>query len=157
MSLQSVIEAAISATTHQEARIAKSQASRGSGINDSRIVTLEDGRHFFVKTNPESKTCPGLFETEYEALLLLSEPGVIHVPKPISYGDDFIVVEVFNEGAPANDWQERMGRSLAELHIATKADRFGFYKDNYLGLSKQINSWKEDWLSFWQEMSLPIE
>ena len=157
MSLQSVIEAAISATTHQEARIAKSQASRGSGINDSRIVTLEDGRHFFVKTNPESKTCPGLFETEYEALLLLSEPGVIHVPKPISYGDDFIVVEVFNEGAPANDWQERMGRSLAELHIATKTDRFGFYKDNYLGLSKQINSWKEDWLSFWRDQRLGLQ
>ena len=157
MSLQSRIEAAISISTQQEAHFVESQITHGGCINDSRIVTLEDGRQYFVKTNPEAKTCPGLFKSEYEALLLLSIPGVIHVPRPITYTDEFIVMETFTEGTPAQDWQEQMGRSLAKLHTATKTERFGFNRDNYLGLSKQTNNWKEDWLSFWREQRLGLQ
>jgi fructosamine-3-kinase len=157
MTLQSRIEAAISSKTGKDAEFSDSKKAQGGCINDSQIVTLKDGRHFFVKTNRESKTCPGLFETEYAALLLLSEPGVIHVPKPIACSGDFIVIEPFIEGAPAADWQEQMGRRLAELHAATKTDRFGFNTNNYLGLSKQINSWQDDWLLFWREQRLGLQ
>lgn len=157
MTLQSRVEAAISSHTEKEAEFADSKTAQGGCINDSQIVTLKDGRQFFVKTNPESKTRPGLFETEYDALLLLAEPGVIHVPKPIACSDDFIVIETFIEGAPAADWQEQMGRSLAELHTATKTERFGFEKDNYLGMSKQINSWQDDWHSFWRDQRLGLQ
>lgn len=157
MTLQSRVEAAISSCTEKEAEFADSKTAQGGCINDSQIVTLKDGRQFFVKTNPESKTHPGLFEAEYDALLLLAEPSVIHVPKPIACSDDFIVIETFIEGAPAADWQEQMGRNLAELHIATKTERFGFDKDNYLGMSKQINSWQDNWLSFWREQRLGLQ
>lgn len=134
MTLQSRIEAAISSSTNQEACFVDSQTAHGGSINDSRIVTLKDGRQFFVKTNPVAKTCPGLFETEYEALLLLAGPAVIHVPRPITCADDFIVMETFTEGTPAQDWQEQMGRSLAELHKVTKTDRFGLIKIIILAL-----------------------
>ncbi len=154
MTLQSRIEAAISSSTNQEAKFADSQTAHGGCINDSRIVTLKDGRQFFIKTHPSTTTTPGLFETEYEALLLLSEPDVIHVPEPIAYGDDFIVMERFNEGTPANDWQEQMGRSLAELHKVTQRDQYGFMRDNYLGTSMQINTWQDNWLIFWREQRL---
>tara|TARA_R110002096_G_scaffold118489_3_gene256584 strand:+ start:38447 stop:39322 length:876 start_codon:yes stop_codon:yes gene_type:complete len=157
MTLQSRIEAAISSCTGQEAQFVDSKTVHGGCINDSQIMSLKDGRQFFIKTNPESKTRPGLFETEYDALLLLSAPGVIHVPKPIACADDFIVMETFNEGTPAADWQEQMGRSLAELHAATKTERFGFSTDNYLGLSKQINSWQDDWHSFWRDQRLGLQ
>ncbi len=157
MTLQSRIETAITSKTGKDAEFADSKTAQGGCINDSRIVTLKDGRYFFVKTNPESKTCPELFKTEYDALLLLSAPGVIHVPKPIACSDDFIVIETFVEGIPATDWQEQMGRSLAELHSATKNDRFGFDANNYLGLSKQINSWQDDWLSFWRDQRLGLQ
>ena len=91
MTIQSSIEAAILSSTDQEAQFSDSKIAHGGCINDSQIVTLKDGRQFFVKTNPESKTRPGLFETEYDALLLLAKPGVIHVPKPMACSDDFIV------------------------------------------------------------------
>lgn len=157
MTLQQRIETAISSSTEQQAEFVDSQVSYGGCINDSRIVTLKDGRQYFVKTNPESKTCPGLFETEYKALLLLAEPNVIHVPKPVCYAEDFIVMEVFVNGTPAADWQEKMGRSLAELHKTTQTERFGFEKDNYLGISKQINTWQDDWLTFWREHRLGLQ
>jgi protein-ribulosamine 3-kinase len=154
MTLQSRIEAAISSSTNQAAQFADSQTAHGGCINDSRIVTLKDGRQYFIKSHPSAITTPGIFETEYEALLLLSEPGVIHIPEPTAYGDDFIVMERFNEGTPADDWQEQMGRSLAELHKATQREQFGFTRDNYLGTSMQINTWRDNWLIFWREQRL---
>ena len=154
MSLQVRIETAISDATGQAASIAETKTAQGGCINDSRIVTLKDGRTFFIKTHPETGSTPGMFETEFEALELLSEPNVIHIPKPIAYADDFIVMETFKQGKPAKDWQEQMGRSLAELHRATVYDRFGFDRDNYLGTTVQINSWQDNWLIFWCEQRL---
>ena len=154
MTVQSRIETAISSSTGQEAHFSTTQIAQGGCINDSRIVTLKDGRQFFVKTHPQANTTPGIFETEFEALQLLAEPNVIHVPKPVVYGDDFIVMEIFKEGTPANDWQEQMGYRLAKLHLATKNKQYGFKRDNYLGTTKQINMWQDDWLIFWREQRL---
>ncbi len=154
MDLQKRIESAISSSTGVKAHFSESRASYGGCINDSRIVILKDGRQFFIKTHNAAHNMPGIFESEYEALLLLSEPEAIHVPRPVTYGEDFLVMERFVEGSPAADWQEQMGRGLAKLHIATKQDRFGFNRDNYLGTTKQINTWQENWLEFWREQRL---
>ena len=154
MTLQSRIEAAISSGTGQSAQFAKTDIAHGGCINDSHIVTLIDGRQYFVKTHPHANTFPGLFETEFKALTLLDEPEAIHVPKPVVYAEDFIVMEVFHEGSPAKDWQEQMGRSLASLHSATKKEQYGFVRDNYLGTTVQINKWCDNWLTFWREQRL---
>lgn len=154
MTLQSRIEAAISNSTNQQAEFANSKIAHGGCINDSRIVTLKDNRQFFIKTHAQAKTFPGLFETEFNALTLLAEADVIHLPKPVVYGEDFIVMEVFKEGKPANDWQEQMGRRLAQLHLATKNKQFGFNQDNYIGTTNQINNWTNSWLEFWREQRL---
>jgi len=154
MTLQSRIEAAISSSTNQEAHFVESQTAHGGCISDSRIVTLKDGRQYFIKSLSSATTIPGLFETEYDALLLLSKPNVIHVPEPVVCGEDFIVMERITEGYPANDWQEQMGQGLAELHKATQRNQFGFSRDNYLGTSKQVNTWQDSWLIFWREQRL---
>ena len=154
MSLESRVETAIGKATGKQAVLKDSQTAYGGCINESCVITLEDGRRYFLKTNPAAKTCPGLFETEYEALQLLNKPDVINVPEPIAHDEDFIVMGCFTEGSPAKDWQQQMGHRLAELHVATKNDRFGFEKDNYIGTNKQINSWQDDWLSFWREHRL---
>lgn len=157
MTLQARIEAAISFSTNQQAEFIDSKIAYGGCISDSRIVILKDGRQVFVKTHSQVNSMPELFKTEFEALQLLAEPGVIHVPKPIVYGDDFIVMEVFKEGTPVKDWQEQMGRCLVQLHLATKKDQFGFIRDNYLGTTKQLNNWNENWLDFWREQRLAYQ
>ena len=154
MNLQTRIEAAITSSTGKEASFAETKVAHGGCINDSRVVTLKDGRTFFIKTHAQAGSTPGIFETEFEALELLSKAEVIHVPKPVAYGDDFIVMENFQQGRPAKDWQQQMGRSLAGLHLATKSGRFGFGRDNYLGTTVQINSWCDVWLDFWREQRL---
>jgi fructosamine-3-kinase len=42
-----------------------------------------------------------------------------------------------------------LGRMLASLHRQTNA-RFGWHRDNYIGLTPQQNSWCDDWAEFWR-------
>lgn len=154
MRLQKRIEDAIIAATGEKAEFDRVRIAAGGCINDSRIVTLKDGREFFIKTGGGEVLYPGFFEAEFVALSLLGEPGVIRVPRPVIFEEEFIVIEAFREGRPANDWHERMGRQLAELHLATQSDRFGFERDNYLGTTRQPNDWSDDWVTFWREQRL---
>lgn len=50
------------------------------------------------------------------------------------------------------DWAA-MGRMLAKLHRQT-GPRFGWHRDNYIGLTPQQNGWCDDWAQFWLERRL---
>ena len=154
MNLQDRIAAAISNKTGKPVHISNSQSAHGGCINDSRVVTLEDGCRFFIKTNAHAAELPGLFATEFLALQKLSAPAVINVPTPLVYADDFIVMEAFIAGAPAPDWHEQMGRQLASLHQMTRQEKSGFEQQNYLGTTIQPNEWCSSWLDFFREQRL---
>jgi len=154
MKLQPRIEAAISAATGREAHCKSHRMVTGGSINDSRIVALEDGRDYFVKTHAQAGAYPGMFCAEYEALSLLLNTGTVRVPRPVTVDEDFIVLEVFSHGNRKPDWPELLGRQLALLHRQTSREQFGFNRDNYLGTTRQPNRWADDWLSFWREQRL---
>ncbi|MBT7950287.1 MAG: phosphotransferase [Gammaproteobacteria bacterium] len=154
MSLQARIESAISLATGEQASFKDSRSVHGGCINNSRVVELEDGRLVFVKTNVNADQYPGMFATEFEALQMLAKPGVIQVPVPIIHATDFIVMHAFEESERKNNWPELIGRQLALLHQATKNSRFGFENDNYIGTTKQLNTWTDKWLVFWREQRL---
>jgi protein-ribulosamine 3-kinase len=42
-----------------------------------------------------------------------------------------------------------LGRMLAALHRET-GPRFGWARDNYIGLAPQQNGWRDDWMEFWE-------
>jgi fructosamine-3-kinase len=46
-----------------------------------------------------------------------------------------------------------MGKALAALHRQT-GPRFGWQRDNYIGLAPQVNTWKDDWCEFFVECRL---
>ena len=46
-----------------------------------------------------------------------------------------------------------MGRMLASLHRQS-GPRFGWHRDNYIGLAPQQNGWLDDWAQFWRERRL---
>jgi len=154
MSLIARIEKAITAATDSEAKIQGTKTAFGGCINDSRIISLDDGREYFLKTHADARQYPGIFKAEYQALLLLSESNSIRVPLPLCYEQDFIVMESFTEGVRSKNWYEQIGRQLALLHSNTKTDKFGFKGDNYLGTTVQINSWSDSWLEFWSNNRL---
>ena len=154
MSPQEKIETAITEATGKKARFKKSRAALGGSINDSRVVSLKDGRRFFVKTNPGAKSLPGMFVCELEALSLIADADCIRVPRPVACGDEFIVLEVYEEGTKADNWHEQLGQQLANLHQKTQALNFGFERDNYLGTTRQPNSWSSSWVDFWRDQRL---
>lgn len=147
------IEAAISRATDKEAEFSDIRPVAGGSINDSHLLTLRDGRCYFLKSQqaPEHNN---IFSCEFQALELLRKPGVIQVPRPVTFSDNFLVLECFQKGSPAPDWLEKMGRSLALLHQNTRSSRYGFHFDNYLGHSPQANEWRESWLEFWRQQRL---
>jgi fructosamine-3-kinase len=148
---QSQIEASISTACDKSLSIVSARPCSGGSINDCRIVSMDDGREFFLKSNGSAHKLPGMFELEFRALLLLSEPDLIRVPRPLLYTDEYIVMEAFLAGQQSDSWAEQMGRQLALLHQATVHDAYGFVVDNYLGTSLQKNTWSDCWLDFWRE------
>ncbi len=154
MTLQQRVESAIEQATGQAARFSTARIAHGGCINDSRIIDLKDGRQFFLKSHPRARHFPGMFSSEFEALRRLSDADAIRVPAPVACGEEFIVMEAFQEGPPCADWQQQTGRQLAHLHQATVHVQFGFDFDNYLGTTPQPNLWTDDWLSFWRDQRL---
>ena len=154
MKLQEQVENAITGTTGRPARIRSFRAVAGGSINDSRLILLQDGREYFLKTHAGAAAYPGMFAAEFKSLLLLAAAGSIRVPQPVAWGEGFIVLEAFREGGRKAGWPESIGRQLALLHRHTRREKFGFEQDNYLGTTPQPNKWTDDWLSFWREHRL---
>jgi fructosamine-3-kinase len=78
----------------------------------------------------------------------------IRVPKVLDRGvkggKAFIVLEQLQ--LTRGDYAA-LGRMLASLHRQTNA-RFGWHRDNYIGLTPQQNGWCDDWAEFWRERRL---
>jgi fructosamine-3-kinase len=70
-------------------------------------------------------------------------------------GKAFILLErleLSHKQGKSGDWRA-MGRALAALHGHT-GPRFGWHRDNYIGLAPQVNTWKDDWSDFFVECRL---
>lgn len=126
----------------------------GGSICAAGIVSLADGRRYFVKTHPAAARCPGMFAAEALALERLRATGAIRVPAPVAVSDEFLVLETFTPGTPDRGWQARIGRELATLHRATTRQVPGFERDNYLGTTPQPNATAPEWVSFWRDRRL---
>ncbi|MEX2354242.1 MAG: fructosamine kinase family protein [Gammaproteobacteria bacterium] len=148
------VETAIAEATGMAAKVTERRSLSGGSINNSEIISLQDGREYFLKSYSNQAQFPGMFEAEFKCLGLLAQTRTIIVPAPVTCSSNFIVLEVFQEADRQHDWYEKIGRQLAQLHLSTQGNRFGFEMDNYLGLSRQPNSWTDDWLSFWRDQRL---
>ena len=109
----------------------------------------------FRKSGPASSA--DMFAAEAEGLAELAKPGVIRVPRVLGHGIDgqqaFIETEWLELSAPTPQVEAQLGEQLAALHQTT-ADRYGWHRDNTIGLTPQHNDWSDDWVSFFREHRL---
>lgn len=113
-------------------------------------VNTEAGNSYFVKTgmhNPKALLC------EANGLKALAETGTIHIPKVFFVNEAFLVLEYVQQGTQAPNFFENFGKQLALLHKKT-ATEFGFFEDNYIGNTPQINTWTTYWETFYSEHRL---
>lgn len=101
-----------------------------------------------------------MFAAEAEGLVELAKPGVIRVPEVIDYGVEgnqaFIEIEWLELLPPTPRVEAQFGEQLAELHQIT-TDRFGWHRDNTIGLTPQHNNWSDNWVTFFRDHRLGFQ
>lgn len=114
-------------------------------------VVYDDGSIDLLKVNDD--TPPDMFMKEAHGLEELKKAKAIRVPEVFMFEENFILTEFISEAARCKDFYAEFGRSFALLHKYT-SDKPGFYEDNYIGSSVQVNSYRDSWKDFFIENRL---
>jgi fructosamine-3-kinase len=129
-----------------------------SGGMINHAVRLETGdRRFFLKwcDNPP----PGFFVEEAHGLELLRAAGM-RVPIVLEAADNpsLLLLEWLEAEAPRDEgaFARQFAGALAAMHCRSECAHagFGLDRDNYLGLSPQINTPHPDWPEFYRSRRL---
>ena len=144
------IESSISASTGRDFHVLKSRSVGGGSINSAYVI--EGGsENYFVKLNGKHFT--EMFAAEAEGLAELAKPAVIHVPIFISWGESahhaFIVMENIGLSRGVGSSAAKFGEALAKLH-QTYSEDFGWYRENTIGSTPQINKKNKSWIEFYR-------
>ncbi|MEO0570553.1 MAG: fructosamine kinase family protein [Bacteroidota bacterium] len=134
------------------------QTLSGGDIAHAQKVTTKSGT-FFVKSGsfPNAKE---LFEQEMVGLKTIEESESIDVPKIIGNysfgGTACLILEFIKTKLPETLDMEAFGRKMAQFHLSTTSESFGFETDNFIGKLPQSNQRHSKWSSFYvMERLLP--
>jgi fructosamine-3-kinase len=79
------------------------------------------------------------------------------VPRVIASGHAndtaFLALEWLELGSAGSKADADLGRQLAATHRVT-ANRYGWHRDNWIGLTPQVNAWSISWVEFFREHRL---
>lgn len=98
-----------------------------------------------------------MFEAEADGLEELRAAGEIRVPEVldcgVADGQSYIVLERLQLQTPSRETEWRFGEQLARLHRHTQ-DQFGWFRNNTIGPTPQINTLSDEWVPFFREHRL---
>ena len=155
MNVWQTIETEISKTIESDFKITYREIVSGGDINESYRISDGD-TEYFVKCNDAIST--DMFKAEASGLHALQQTNQFKIPKVITYGNFenncYLVLEYLN--FTGSNSLKLFGEKLAKLHT-TSLDRFGFSQDNFIGKTKQLNSWSENWGEFFTENRLAFQ
>jgi len=101
-----------------------------------------------------------MFVAEAAGLRELVRAGAIRVPLPVCHeasdGQAWLVTEYIDFGRSGAHSAACMGKQLAALHRCD-AGRFGWYRDNTIGLTPQINTQGDSWINFFRDQRLGFQ
>jgi protein-ribulosamine 3-kinase len=128
----------------------------GGCISTAARVTLVDGRQYFVKSSHNDLE---IYEAEHNGLDAIRATQTLTVPKVIGMGRtqcgySFLVLEAIKVGCTTANSNAEFGRSLAQMHRKTQTNRFGYSQSNFIGSTVQLNTWGNDWQTFFVENRL---
>lgn len=134
------------------------QAVYGGDMNKCFMLRTDKG-DFFIKVNA-SLFGLDMFEKEARGLLQLANARSIKVPMPLFDGkfhqQIFLVIEYIESGQPSDNFWERFGESIAQLHSCS-SEQFGLDYNNYIGKLTQSNQQHSLWIDFYAtERILPL-
>lgn len=155
MNLWSTIEDAVQATTGVRFTLNNRRRISGGCINETFVIEGASARYFVKVNNIQGLA---MFEAEAEGLRELAKARAVRVPAPVCAGSTqaqaFLVMEYIPLAGKPD--MVRLGQQLALLH-RTRAARFGWYRNNTIGATPQINTETADWCTFWREHRLGLQ
>ena len=97
---------------------------------------------------------------EAEGLRELNNAKAVSVPEVLSVGatndDAYLAIEWIEFDRPGENAERVLGQQLAEMHRHCK-ERFGWHRDNTIGLTPQHNPWSDNWVDFFREQRLGFQ
>jgi len=136
---------------HHYGKVINSRSVSGGCINNGMIFSTLSGSTFFLKTNPYAPM--DMFQREAEGLTALNRDGLPRVPGVYLFGADFLLLEDLAPGQRSDNYWSAFGRKLARMHQIV-SPQFGFTSDNYIGSTRQVNTWTDDGYQFFAEKRL---
>lgn len=131
---------------HIKAKIISDNSVGGGCIADSRVIKSETGQQFFLKSGYSGN----MFHKEANGLIELSKPKAFRVPKVELIDNNFLLLEYIPTGSKNSNFFEIFGTQLAKLHKYT-SESFGFYEDNFIGTTPQINIATTPYANNWKD------
>lgn len=122
----------------------------GGSINHCYRARTEAGETVFVKENADAPA--DFFAAEASGLRALADAGA-PVPRVLDWNRDCLMLEWVDGGRPAKEAMASLGRIVAAMH-ETHGPSFGFERDNYCGLTPQLNHRHDDPWTFFAECRL---
>lgn len=147
----------ISAATNTPFQVKESRSIGGGCINQSYRIS-DGSQHFFVKLN--ASDCLDMFTAESAGLEEIRQSATIRVPQPICYGHNdgmaWLVLEHLDLNSGMRGKASSLGEQLAAMHRVISLQH-GWYRDNTIGQTPQINSRSSNWISFWRTQRLEYQ
>lgn len=133
-----------------QTKIVETQSISGGCIANACRISDASGKYYFLKSG---RHLTDAFRAEANGLRELAKANAIRVPAVLHSGDGFLLLEYIGPGSVSGDFFERFGRQFADLHRFT-SEQFGFYENNFIGSTPQINTFSNNWIEFYYQHRL---
>lgn len=156
--IESFIREQIVATCGNDYRNVHFRRSGVGCINETWQAFGEGLSSLFIKVGRSDAA--DMYEREREGLVLLSQARKLRIPQAYTVAAnehcaclimEFIQLQPLRLAA-----QVALGEALAELH-SISTDQYGLAEDNYIGRSRQVNGFAEDWWEFYCDKRLTVQ
>ncbi|BAZ42835.1 hypothetical protein NIES4101_88050 [Calothrix sp. NIES-4101] len=152
------IDSHISQVTNNQFETRQKKTVSGGCINQGYAIS--NGQcTYFVKLNQASQIA--MFEAEALGLQEILDSKTIRVPKPLCSGiaenSCYLVLEWLEMGRDDSKSWELMGQKLAAMHKFTNQKGFGWYVNNTIGSTPQINTRIDNWSEFYIQNRLKFQ
>ncbi len=158
------IEEAVRDIWGRDVSVKKRQSLSGGDINDAYRLVLSNGEDAFLKLNRNAPK--DFFTAEANGLKAMSETGS-NVPNVLVYGNTadntkFLILSYEEKCNRSSDYWESLGRMLAKMHRTntkgfTQNGLYGFYENNFIGATRQVNTPNSVWIDFFRDERLGFQ
>lgn len=128
------------------------QPCHGGDVSRSYHVHTAEGGDYFLKVN--TRDLLHMFEAESDGLQTLRELTPFRVPKVLDtfsvHDHSGILMEWIEPSNPDEKSWQQFWSFLGEMHSQV-GDKFGFYRNNFIGPLVQQNEEDTNWIEFWIE------